>query len=66
MRGHGKAASTSVMTSRFRLRNHGRTREERDPVEFSFHDFDFLCVVVLNSLSPWLNEGRPRHEPFRR
>jgi hypothetical protein len=54
MRGHGKAspASASVMTSRFRLRNHGRIREERNPVEFSFHDFDFLCVVVLNSL-PW-------------
>jgi hypothetical protein len=49
MRGHGKAAaaSTSVMTSRFCLRNHGRTREERDPVEFSFHDLDFLCVVVF-------------------
>jgi hypothetical protein len=49
MRGHGKAASssTSVMTSRFRLRNHGRAREERDPVEFSFHDLDFLCVVVF-------------------
>jgi hypothetical protein len=49
MHGHGKAAaaSTSVMTSRFRLRNHGRTRKKRDPVEFSFHDLDFLCVVVF-------------------
>ena len=53
MCGHGKASAsaTSVMTSRFRLRNHGRTREERDPVEFSLHDFDLLCIVVLNSLS---------------
>jgi hypothetical protein len=67
-RGHGKAsaASTSVMTARFRLGDHGRTRKERDPVEFSFHDFDFLCVVVLNSMFPWFNEGRPRHEAFRR
>jgi hypothetical protein len=48
-RGHGKAsaASTSVMTSRVRLSNHGRTGEERDPVESSFHDFNFLCVVVF-------------------
>jgi hypothetical protein len=48
MRGHGKAsaASTSVMTSRFRLRNHGRTREERDPVEFSFHDFEFIVFLA--------------------
>jgi hypothetical protein len=35
------------MTSRFRLRDHGRTRKKRDPVEFSFHDLDFLCVVVF-------------------
>jgi hypothetical protein len=47
MRSHGKAASASVMTARFRLRNYGRTREERDPVEFSFHDFDFLCVCCF-------------------
>jgi hypothetical protein len=47
MRGHGKAASASIMTSRFRLRDHGRTRKKRDPVEFSFHDLDFLCVVVF-------------------
>ena len=46
MRGHGKtfAASTPVVTARFRLGDHGRTREKRDPIELSFHDLDFLCV----------------------
>jgi len=24
-----------------------RAREQRDPIEFSFHDFDFLCVFVF-------------------
>src|SRR5882724_6983038 len=66
MRGHGKAAaaSTSVMTSRFRLRNHGRTRKKRDPVEFNFHDFDFLCVVVLNSLSLGLTKAARHTKRF--
>src|SRR6266516_2481392 len=45
MRGHGKAAAASVMTSRFRLCNHGRAREESDPVEFSFHDLDSFVLL---------------------
>jgi hypothetical protein len=46
MCGHGEtaAATSTVMTARFRLCNQGRAREKRDPIEFSFHDLDFLCV----------------------
>jgi hypothetical protein len=33
------------------LRDQRRARKKREPIEFSFHDFDFLCVVVLNSFS---------------
>jgi len=49
MRGHGKAsaASTSVMTAGFRLGDQGRARKKRDPIEFSFHDFDFLCSLCV-------------------
>jgi len=38
------------MTARFRLGNQGRAREKRDPIEFSFHDLDFLCLCVFESL----------------
>jgi hypothetical protein len=36
-----------MMPTGISLGNHGRTRQERNPIEFSFHDFDFLCVVVF-------------------
>src|SRR6266481_4948681 len=26
--------------------NQSRARKKRDPIEFSFHDFDFLCLFV--------------------
>jgi hypothetical protein len=29
-----------------RLPDQGRARKKRDPIEFSFHDFDFLCLFV--------------------
>jgi len=53
MSGHGKAsaAATSVMTACFRLRDQGRAREKRDPIEFSFHNFGFLCLSVLKSFA---------------
>jgi hypothetical protein len=37
------------MAATLRLRNQGRAREKRDPIEFSFHDLDFLCVGVFES-----------------
>ena len=38
--------AASVMAASLRLRDQGRARKQREPVEFSFHDFDFplfLC-----------------------
>jgi hypothetical protein len=29
-----------------RLPDQSRARKQRDPIEFSFHDFDFLCLFV--------------------
>jgi hypothetical protein len=29
------------------LGNQGRTGKERDPIELSFHDLDFLCFDVF-------------------
>jgi hypothetical protein len=29
-----------------RLPDEGRARKKRDPIEFSFHDLDFLCPFV--------------------
>src|SRR6266704_1824152 len=41
------ATATAVMTARQGFANQSRARKERDPIEFSFHDFDFLCVVFV-------------------
>jgi hypothetical protein len=38
------------MATTSRLANQGRAREKRDPIEFSFHDLDFLCLCVFESL----------------
>jgi hypothetical protein len=35
------------MTASLRLCDQSRARKERDPIEFSFHDFNFLWVVVF-------------------
>jgi len=45
--GEISSAASAVMTASVRLRKQGRAREQRDPIEFSFHDFDFLCVFVV-------------------
>jgi len=49
------------MTARFRLGNQGRAREKRDPIEFSFHDLDFLCIGAfeIHSVNR-ISEGRER------
>ena len=39
-----QASSAAVRTVGFRLRNQSRARKQRDPIEFSFHDFDFLSI----------------------
>ena len=46
-----EASAASVIATSFRLRNQSRARKKRDPIEFSFHDLDFLSVL-LNYLRP--------------
>jgi hypothetical protein len=45
--------TTVKTTTTLRLPDQSRAREQRDPIEFSFHDLDFLCVdafelILLN------------------
>jgi hypothetical protein len=40
------SSSSAVITTTLRLPDQGRARKQRDPIEFSFHDFDFLCLFV--------------------
>jgi hypothetical protein len=45
-------ATTAKIIS-LRLTDQSRARKQRDPIEFSFHDLDFLCVdafelILLN------------------
>jgi hypothetical protein len=43
-------ATTAEASSHFtslRLPDQGRARQQRDPIEFSFHDLDFLCVLFV-------------------
>jgi hypothetical protein len=44
--GASEVAAVSVVASCFCLSNQSRAGKERDPIEFSFHDFDFLSVVL--------------------
>jgi hypothetical protein len=46
------AAAASVMTASLCLRDQSRAREERDPIEFSFHDFDFLLCCCFEFIFP--------------
>jgi hypothetical protein len=39
-------SSAAVVATTLRLPDQGRARKKRDPIEFSFHDLDFLCVFV--------------------
>jgi hypothetical protein len=40
------SSSAAVINTTLRLPDQGRARKKRDPIEFSFHDFDFLCLFV--------------------
>jgi len=37
-------ASSPAVRATLRLPDQGRARKKRDPIQFSFHDLDFLCV----------------------
>jgi hypothetical protein len=39
-------ATAAETRTTLRLPNQSRARNERDPIEFSFHYFDFLCLFV--------------------
>jgi hypothetical protein len=39
-------ASSPAVRATLRLPNQSRARKKRDPIEFSFHDFNFLCLFV--------------------
>jgi hypothetical protein len=39
-------SSSFVITTSLRLPDQSRARKKRDPIEFSFHDLDFLCLFV--------------------
>jgi hypothetical protein len=41
-----EASSATVIATTLRLPDEGRARKKRDPIEFSFHDLDFLCLFV--------------------
>jgi hypothetical protein len=38
--------SSPAVRATLRLANQSSARKKRDPIEFSFHDFDFLCLFV--------------------
>jgi hypothetical protein len=45
--------SAAVVATTLRLPDQDCARKKRDPIEFSFHDLDFLCVdafefILLN------------------
>ena len=39
--------SSPAVRATLRLPNQSRARKKRDPIEFSFHDFDFLCSLCV-------------------
>jgi hypothetical protein len=41
-----EASSSAVITTTLRLPNQSRAHKKRDPIKFSFHDFDFVCLFV--------------------
>jgi hypothetical protein len=45
--GASSSTAATVMTASLRLRDQGRAGKQRQPIEFSFHDFDFLCFRVF-------------------
>jgi hypothetical protein len=43
----GEASSATVIAITLRLPDQSRARKQRDPIEFRFHDLDFLCVCTF-------------------
>jgi hypothetical protein len=41
-----EASSAPVIATTLRLPDQSRARKQRDPIGFSFHDFDFLCLFL--------------------
>jgi hypothetical protein len=41
------SSSATVIATTLRLPDQSRTRKQRDPIEFSFHDFDSLCSLCV-------------------
>jgi hypothetical protein len=41
-----EASSATVIATTLRLPDQGRAHKKRDPIKFSFYDFDFLCLFV--------------------
>jgi len=41
-----RSSSAAVIIATLRLPNQSRARKKCDPIEFSFHDFNFLCLFV--------------------
>jgi hypothetical protein len=39
-------SSSPAVRATLRLPDQDRARKKRDPIEFSFHDFNFLCPFV--------------------
>jgi len=39
-------SSAPAVRATLRLSNQSRARKKRDPIEFNFHNFDFLCLFV--------------------
>jgi hypothetical protein len=56
------SSSATVIATTLRLPDQSRARKKRDPIEFGFHNFGFLCVlfVLLNHLVNWISEARNR------
>jgi hypothetical protein len=40
------SSSATVIATTLRLPDQSRARKKRDPIEFSFHDLNFLCLFV--------------------
>jgi hypothetical protein len=61
-----EAASATVIAATLRLPDQSRARKKRDPVEFSFHDFDFLCVDAFEFILLKTDNARSDHAVHRR
>jgi hypothetical protein len=41
-----ESSPATVIATTLRLPDQSRARKQRDPIEFSFHDLNFLCLFV--------------------